>query len=309
MWREKRSVHRLYDFKHWSERTVIALVMQTVDNSITTYTKRSRLTGRRRLTSRQGHGIPNPTWIPVANDAVRRMARIVKGTAGGSIGEPFNRPMTAHFIGGCTIGDSPETGVVDGYQRVYGYPGLHVIDGSAISANLGVNPSLTITAQAERAVALWPNKGRGRRPPGARRGLPTARTGRAEEPGRPGACARGPPPAHRRNPLTVTTQVIVLNGGSSSGKTTIARRLQEAGELRGRSNGCVHTCGPRRALGRWRCGADVAAAREKERGDRTTGMAASQATLVHEGVAYDLVVDTSRADAEECARLIAGAVA
>ena len=159
LWREKRSVHRLYDVKHWSERTVIALVMQTVDNSITTYTKRSRLTGRRRLTSRQGHGIPNPTWIPVANDAVRRMARIVNGTPGGSIGEPFNRPMTAHFIGGCTIGDSPETGVVDGYQRVYGYPGLHVIDGSAISANLGVNPSLTITAQAERAVALWPNKG------------------------------------------------------------------------------------------------------------------------------------------------------
>ena len=81
------------------------------------------------------------------------------GTAGGSIGEPFNRPLTAHFIGGCAIGDSPETGVVDPYQRVYGYPGLHVVDGSAISANLGVNPSLTITAQAERAMAYWPNKG------------------------------------------------------------------------------------------------------------------------------------------------------
>ena len=68
-------------------------------------------------------------------------------------------PLTAHFIGGCTIGDSPETGVVDPYQRVYGHPGLHVVDGSAISANLGVNPSLTITAQAERAMAFWPNKG------------------------------------------------------------------------------------------------------------------------------------------------------
>ena len=67
--------------------------------------------------------------------------------------------MTAHFIGGCTIGDSPETGVVDAYQRVYGHPGLHVADGSAISANLGVNPSLTITAQAERAMSFWPNKG------------------------------------------------------------------------------------------------------------------------------------------------------
>ncbi|WP_424397081.1 GMC oxidoreductase [Mycobacterium sp.] len=68
------------------------------------------------------------------------------------------RPTTAHFIGGCPIGDSPTTGVVDPYQRLYGYPGLHVIDGSAITANLGVNPALTITALSERAVALWPNK-------------------------------------------------------------------------------------------------------------------------------------------------------
>ena len=67
--------------------------------------------------------------------------------------------MTAHFLGGCAIGDSPETGVIDPYHRMYGHPGLHVVDGSAISANLGVNPSLTITAQAERAMALWPNKG------------------------------------------------------------------------------------------------------------------------------------------------------
>jgi cholesterol oxidase len=78
---------------------------------------------------------------------------------GGTIGEPFNRPMTAHFIGGCTIGDSIETGVIDPYHRVYGYVGLHIVDGSTISANLGVNPSLTITAQAERAMAMWPNKG------------------------------------------------------------------------------------------------------------------------------------------------------
>jgi hypothetical protein len=70
-----------------------------------------------------------------------------------------NIPATAHFIGGCPIGDSPATGVVDAYQRVYGYPGLHVIDGSTISANLGANPALTITAQSEPAIALWPNKG------------------------------------------------------------------------------------------------------------------------------------------------------
>ena len=71
----------------------------------------------------------------------------------------MNIPMTAHFIGGCAIGESPDTGVIDPYHRLYGHPGLHVVDGSTLTANLGVNPSLTITAQAERAMALWPNKG------------------------------------------------------------------------------------------------------------------------------------------------------
>ncbi len=159
LWVQRADVRRFYDLRHWSERTVIALVMQSLDNSITTYTTRSRLTGRRRMTSRQGHGSPNPTWIPQANDAVHRMADVIDGTPAGNIGEPFNVPMTAHFIGGCPIGDSPETGVVDAYQRLFGHPGLHVVDGAAISANLGVNPSLTITAQAERAMSLWPNKG------------------------------------------------------------------------------------------------------------------------------------------------------
>ncbi|MGH3358215.1 MAG: GMC oxidoreductase, partial [Nocardioidaceae bacterium] len=159
LWAQRRDVRSLYDLKHWSQRTVIALVMQSLDNSITTYTRRNRLTGRRRLTSKQGHGAPNPSWIPAGNEATRRIAEHIDGTAGGTIGEPFNIPLTAHFMGGCAIGDSPETGVVDPYQRLYGYEGLHVVDGSAISANLGVNPSLTITAQAERAMAFWPNRG------------------------------------------------------------------------------------------------------------------------------------------------------
>jgi cholesterol oxidase len=156
MWRQRSEVLDLYDMRHWSERTVIALVMQSRDNSITVFTRAGRL-GRRVLSSRQGHGEPNPTWIPVANKVARRMAELMGGTPGGSIGEPFNMPLTAHFIGGCTIGGSADTGVVDAYQRVFGHPGLHIVDGSAISANLGVNPSLTITAQAERAMAFWPN--------------------------------------------------------------------------------------------------------------------------------------------------------
>ena len=81
------------------------------------------------------------------------------GEPGGSWGDLANIPMTAHFIGGCAIGATPEQGVIDGYQRLFGYDGISVVDGSAISANLGVNPSLTITAQAERAMSLWPNKG------------------------------------------------------------------------------------------------------------------------------------------------------
>jgi len=157
LWSKRREAFDLYDMKHWSERTVIALVMQTLDNSITTVGVKGRFGWR--MSSKQGHGQPNPTYIPVAYDVVRRMARLIDGEPGGNIGEPFERPLTAHFIGGCTIGDSPESGVVDGYQRMFGHAGLHVVDGSAISANLGVNPSLTITAQAERAMAFWPNKG------------------------------------------------------------------------------------------------------------------------------------------------------
>jgi cholesterol oxidase len=148
---------RNLSMRRWSEQTIIALVMQTRDNSITCFTK-AGLWGRR-LTSKQGHGEPNPTWIPVGHDAVRRIARRIKGFPGGGWNDVFNIPMTAHFLGGAPIGDSAATGVIDPYHRAYGHPGLHVVDGAAVSANLGVNPSLTITAQAERAMSLWPNQG------------------------------------------------------------------------------------------------------------------------------------------------------
>lgn len=141
----------------WSERTVILLVMQSLDNSITTYTRKG-LFGRR-YTSRQGHGEPNPAFIPAGYEANQLAAKHIDGIAGGTWGEVFNIPLTAHFIGGCAIGSTPDDGVIDPYHRVHGYPGLSVVDGSAISANLGVNPSLTITAQAERAFSFWPNKG------------------------------------------------------------------------------------------------------------------------------------------------------
>ena len=151
------SFARHFNVRRGSERTVLLLVMQDLNNSLTTYLKRG-LFGTK-MTSRQGKGEPNPTWIPAANDIARRAAKKIDGDPGGTIGDILNKPMTAHFIGGCPIGDSPDTGVVDPYQRLYGHPGLHVIDGSTVTANLGVNPSLTITAQSERAIAFWPNKG------------------------------------------------------------------------------------------------------------------------------------------------------
>lgn len=137
----------------WSERTIIALVMQSHDNSLQVFRRRGR------LTSRQGHGVPNPTWIPEAQQVAALLAEGIDGAPGSTWGEVFDVPMTAHFLGGCPIGASPADGVIDPYHRLYGYPGIHVVDGSAVSANLGVNPALTITAQAERAMAMWPNNG------------------------------------------------------------------------------------------------------------------------------------------------------
>ncbi|WP_027341736.1 FAD-dependent oxidoreductase [Hamadaea tsunoensis] len=144
---------RMIVVRRWSERTIIALVMQSLDNSLAT------VWNGRSLRAAHGHGEPNPTWIPAGNEAVRLLADEIGGIPGGSIPEAFNMPMTAHILGGATIGATADDGVVDAYHRVFGHEGLHVVDGAAVTANLGVNPSLTITAQAERAFALWPNKG------------------------------------------------------------------------------------------------------------------------------------------------------
>ena len=142
----------------WAERTVILLVMQSYDNSLRLLRKRGWFGAR--LVSRQGHGTPNPVYIPMANEAARVAADVIDGVPGSLANEVLlDVPTTAHILGGAPVGASPETGVVDPYHRLFGHPGLHVIDGSAVGANLGVNPSLTITAMAERALATWPNRG------------------------------------------------------------------------------------------------------------------------------------------------------
>jgi cholesterol oxidase len=148
---------RMLSVRHWSERTIIVLVMQALDNSLRVVPRRT-LFGQR-LSTRPGHGPANPRWLPQGHEVARRLAQRIDGMPGGSWADIANIPMTAHIIGGCPIGDSPATGVVDPYQRLYGHRGLHVVDGAAVPANLGVNPSLTITALAERALSFWPNRG------------------------------------------------------------------------------------------------------------------------------------------------------
>jgi cholesterol oxidase len=161
-WRRKflanpKLLGKILDVRKWSQRTVIALVMQNVDSSVAVSGKRG-LFGFR-LTSMNDSLKPNATYIPAANEVVQRIADKYGGIAGGSYGDLIGAPFTAHFVGGCVIGDSEKNGVIDAYHRVWNYPTLHIVDGSSITANLGVNPSLTITAQAERAISFWPNKG------------------------------------------------------------------------------------------------------------------------------------------------------
>ena len=148
---------KILNVRRWSERTVIALVMQNVDSSIKVFMKRG-LFGNK-LSSTNDSDRPNATYIPAANETVKEIAENYGGIPAGTVGDLIGAPFTAHFVGGCVIGNEARNGVIDPYNRVFNYPTLHIVDGSTITANLGVNPSLTITAQAERAFAMWPNKG------------------------------------------------------------------------------------------------------------------------------------------------------
>jgi cholesterol oxidase len=142
----------------WSRRTIILLVMQTLDNAIALRPKLKR-SGEVRLQTEQDPERPNPTFIPVANEAAEWLAKRTGGVAQSSVTEALmNIPTTAHILGGAVIGHGPEDGVVDADQRVFGYENLLVCDGAAIPANVGVNPSLTITALAEHAMSRIPPK-------------------------------------------------------------------------------------------------------------------------------------------------------
>jgi cholesterol oxidase len=145
--------------KGWSRRTIIVLVMQTLDNSIALRPTLTR-SGDVRLQTEQDASRPNPTFIPVANQAAEWLAERTGGVAQSSVMEALlNIPSTAHILGGAVIARDPEHGVVDADQRVFGYANLLVCDGAAVPANVGVNPSLTITALAEHAMSRIPAAG------------------------------------------------------------------------------------------------------------------------------------------------------
>jgi cholesterol oxidase len=145
--------------KHWSRRTIILLVMQTLDNAIALRPRKGPF-GSFWLQTEQDPERPNPTFIPVANQAAEWFAKRTGGIAQSALTEAlFNIPSTAHILGGAVIAPDAEQGVVDADQRVFGYENLLVCDGSAIPANVGVNPSLTITALAEHAMSRVPAAG------------------------------------------------------------------------------------------------------------------------------------------------------
>ena len=141
------------DARNWSERGFNMLCMRDHDDWLDLYWDNDM------LRSKPGSDTPPPPFLEVANDVANRIAEKLGGRAAQTWMAVADKAMSSHFVGGMTMGEKPEQGVIDPYQRVFGYPGLHIMDGSVIAANPGVNPSLTISALAERAMSFWPNKG------------------------------------------------------------------------------------------------------------------------------------------------------
>ena len=149
-----------------AERSVVLLVMQTRDNHTTLVQRRMPYWPfRPTLTSIPAPGQKRvPSYIPVANKVAREWAADLDGMPQSALNEVLlDVSTTAHILGGCAMGADASRGVVDAAGRMFGHPGLYVIDGSLVGANLGVNPSLTITALAERACSAIPPVGERRR--------------------------------------------------------------------------------------------------------------------------------------------------
>ncbi|MEN8222303.1 MAG: GMC family oxidoreductase [Acidobacteriota bacterium] len=143
----------------WAKRSVILLVMQTIHNKIELVRERRWWSPFKKIITSKNTDMMIPSYIQEANDAARAMAEKIDGIPQSAITEVlFNTPISAHILGGCIMGKTKEDGVTDKYHKVFGYENMYVVDGSMITANLGVNPSLTITAMAERAMSYIPAK-------------------------------------------------------------------------------------------------------------------------------------------------------
>jgi cholesterol oxidase len=152
---------RAWFVRDWAKSTSILMYMRAVNGFIRLEPRRTRGRGRafRGLRSTKGEGTTPTAAIPEATKLADAFAREVDGHVGSLLTETlFGIPTTAHILGGACMGASADEGVIDHRHRVFGYPGLYVIDGSAVSGNPGVNPSLTITAMAERAMSFIPPK-------------------------------------------------------------------------------------------------------------------------------------------------------
>ncbi|MEI7492135.1 MAG: GMC family oxidoreductase [Bacteroidota bacterium] len=141
----------------WSSNTIIFLVMQTADNAMRMTLKKGIF--RKRLTLKNDGNHKVNAFIPMGQEVMNRYARKVNAIPQNSTMEIlFNVPSTAHILGGSPMGDHAGEGLIDSNFQVFGYPGMYIVDGSAIQGNIGVNPSFTITAQAEFAMSNIPEK-------------------------------------------------------------------------------------------------------------------------------------------------------
>ncbi len=146
----------VFDF-NWSSNSVIFLVMQTADNAMKMVWKKTLLGGKMKIENSGNKKVP--AFIPIGQEVMERYARKVTGISQNILLEVFfNRPTTAHILGGCPMSETAETGVVDKNLKVHGYPDFYVTDGSVIQGNIGVNPSLTITAMAEYCMSRIPSR-------------------------------------------------------------------------------------------------------------------------------------------------------
>ncbi len=152
------ALYKNWSARNWNKRMTVLTVMQHLDNQISmVYGRKASFLFRRGLKSKVVKGKEAPTFLPVANEAAKKLAQVCNGQPLNILTESIgNTATTAHILGGCHMGTSAADGVIDTRHELFGYPGIYVTDGAAVSANIGANPSLTITALAERAMSLIP---------------------------------------------------------------------------------------------------------------------------------------------------------